>query len=110
MGWTRQRLWLVVAGGLAVITAVGGQAGVEAYQEHWQKIGLVVLDLSMPGMDGNETFQALSEINPDVAVILSSGYDENEVTRRFGEKGLVGFLKKPYNLASLINTVQQHMG
>lgn len=94
---------------IPVITALGGQAGVNAYQEHWQKIALVILDLSMPGMDGNETFQALCQINPNVAVILSSGYDEKEVSRRFDEQVLVGFLKKPYNLTSLINTVQQHM-
>jgi PAS domain S-box-containing protein len=94
---------------IPVITAAGGQAGVRAYREHEAKIGLVILDLSMPEMDGYETFAALRQINPDVTVILSSGYDEKEVSRRFNGGGLVGFLKKPYNLVTLIETVKQHM-
>jgi CheY-like chemotaxis protein len=63
----------------------------------------------MPEMDGYETFEVLRQINPNVAVILSSGYDEKEVSRRFDGGGLVGFLKKPYNLITLIETVKQHM-
>jgi CheY-like chemotaxis protein len=94
---------------IPVITAAGGQAGVRAYREHEAKIGLVILDLSMPEMDGYETYAALRQINPDVTVILSSGYDEKEVSRRFNGGGLVGFLKKPYNLVTLIETVKQHM-
>lgn len=95
---------------IPVITALGGQAGIELYRARQAEIGLVLLDLVMPDMDGNETFQALYQINPDVAVILSSGYDEVEALRRIDQKMVVGFLKKPYNLGALIETVKQHMG
>jgi two-component system, cell cycle sensor histidine kinase and response regulator CckA len=95
---------------IPVITALSGQAGIDIYDERQADIGLVLLDLSMPGMNGHETYQGLQKINPQVSVIISSGYDEEEVLRRFNGPGLVGFLKKPYNLGELIDTVKQHMG
>lgn len=97
---------------IPVLTALSGQEGVAVYKEHQSQIGLVLLDLSMPGMNGHETYQALYEINPQVPVIFSSGYDEEEILQRFdgSGSGLVGFLKKPYNLSVLLKTVKQHMG
>ena len=95
---------------IPVITALSGQAGIDIYRERQADIGLVLLDLSMPGMNGHETYQGLHKINPKVPVILSSGYDEEAVLQQFDGKRLVGFLKKPYNLGALIDTVKQHMG
>lgn len=93
---------------IPVIAALSGQAGLAAYRERQAEIGLVLLDLSMPDMNGYETYQALRQVNPQVRIVLSSGYDEEAVLRQF-EEGLVGFLKKPYNLGALIKTVKQHM-
>jgi DNA-binding NarL/FixJ family response regulator len=73
------------------------------------EIGLVLLDLSMPGMPGDETLRRLREISPDIQVILSSGYSEAEATRRFTGLGLVGFIQKPYDAASLVEAVQEHL-
>ncbi len=95
---------------IPVITALSGQEGIDIYCKRQADIGLVLLDLSMPGMNGHETYEGLHKINPQVPVIVSSGYDEKEVLRRFGGTGLVGFLKKPYNLVALLETVKQHMG
>ncbi len=95
---------------IPVITALSGQEGIDIYCERQAEIGLVILDLSMPGMNGHETYEGLHKINPQVPVIVSSGYDEKEVLRRFNGTGLVGFLKKPYNLVALLETVKQHMG
>lgn len=95
---------------IPVVMAFSGQAGIDLYRERQDEIGLVLLDLSMPGIDGYDTYQGLTQINPAVKVIFSSGYDENEVMQRFDSAGLVGFLKKPYNLSKLIQTVKQHMG
>ncbi|MEJ2748128.1 MAG: response regulator [Anaerolineae bacterium] len=95
---------------IPVITALEGEAGVEIYRARQAEIGLVLLDLIMPGMDGHETLQALHEINPDVAVVLSSGYDEAVISQKIDKRRLVGFLKKPYNLKVLIETVTQHLG
>lgn len=94
---------------IPVFTALDGAEGLETYRSHMAEIGLVLLDLSMPGMNGEETYRALRQINPQVQVILSSGYDEQEVFRRFNDLGLGGFLQKPYNLNTLIETVKRHM-
>lgn len=55
----------------------------------------------MPRMDGEETFRELRRIKPDVRVVLSSGYNEQEVTQKFIGKGLAGFIQKPYRMAEL---------
>jgi len=55
-----------------------------------------LLDMSMPKMNGEETFLALKKMNPEVCVVLSSGYNEQEATERFKGKGLAGFVQKPY--------------
>ncbi|MEZ4645382.1 MAG: PAS domain S-box protein [Chloroflexota bacterium] len=94
---------------VSVLTAANGMEGVALYREHAAEINLVILDLSMPGMSGEETFQQLRRIDPHVQVILSSGYNRSEATRRFSGKGLVTFLQKPFSSTVLINTVQQHL-
>jgi DNA-binding NtrC family response regulator len=95
--------------GLDVVTAVDGEHGIAQFQRHLDSIDLILLDLSMPGLSGAETFRQLKEIDPDVKVILSSGYDEAEATRLFVGKGLAGFLQKPYNLTSLIDKVNEYL-
>ena len=62
----------------------------------------------MSGMDGEETFRALQAVRPDVAVILTSGYSEQEVARRFGgRKGPAGFLQKPFTVATLSEKLEE---
>ena len=95
--------------GLTVLTAADGIAGVTAYRERQADIRLVLLDLSMPGLNGVDTFQALRQINPMVSVILSSGYSQDEATRRFAGQGLAGFLQKPYDVETLVNLVLQQL-
>ncbi len=93
--------------GLTVITAADGLAGLALYRERQADIRLVVLDLSMPGLSGEETFQELRRVNPQAAIILSSGYQQTEVTHRFASQRSVGFLQKPYDMTTLIQAVQQ---
>ena len=64
-------------------------------------ITLVLLDLTMPHMNGEEAFRALREMDPGVRVVLSSGYSESELTARFAGKGPSGFVQKPYTLSVL---------
>ena len=93
--------------GIQVMTASDGLSGLALYQEHAADIDLVLLDLSMPVMNGAETFKKLREINPQVRVLLSSGYDKEVVNRRFDDwQGLAGFLQKPYNLSVLNETIK----
>jgi len=69
-------------------------------------VALVLLDLTMPVMSGEETYRELKAINPSVPVIVSSGYDEVEATRRFGDAGLVDFIQKPYVAQRLADKVK----
>ncbi|MCP3985819.1 MAG: response regulator, partial [bacterium] len=61
----------------------------------------VILDLTMPHMDGDECFRELRRVRSDVLVILTSGYNEQELTQRFVGHGFAGFLQKPYGAVQL---------
>jgi DNA-binding NtrC family response regulator len=74
---------------------------VEIYREHGRGIDLVVLDLIMPEMGGGETFDKLKELDPDVAVLLSSGYSLNGDAADVIAKGCRGFIQKPFGLDQL---------
>ena len=67
----------------------------------------MLLDLTMPRMDGEECFRELRKIRPGVRVILSSGYHESDLMHRFAGKGLSGFVQKPYQLATLAEKLKQ---
>jgi two-component system cell cycle sensor histidine kinase/response regulator CckA len=93
--------------GYEVIIAASGQEAIEIYRGEWKRIDLVVLDMIMPGLGGGETFDRLKEINPAVAVILSSGYSMNGQAKMILERGCRGFLQKPFNLADLSKKIRQ---
>ena len=82
--------------GFDVLTASDGQVAVEQFRNNSDDIILVILDLIMPRLDGEETFRELRRIRENVRVIMCSGYNEQEVTHRFTGKSLAGFLHKPY--------------
>ncbi len=96
--------------GFKVLTAADGQEGLKVFQECGGEIACVILDLTMPGMGGEEVFRELRRLRPDVRVILSSGYNEQEVTQRFAGKGLAGFVQKPYRMASLKEILNRVLG
>jgi PAS domain S-box-containing protein len=93
--------------GFIALTAADGEHAVEVFQRHADKIDCVILDLTMPNKDGMATFNELRDIRSDVQVIISTGYDEHEVTQRFKGKGLAGFIKKPYQLDKLKKELQR---
>jgi FixJ family two-component response regulator len=64
-------------------------------------VAAVLLDMTMPVMNGEEAFSRMKAIKPNVRVILSSGYNEVEAVRRFTGKGLAGFIQKPYSSVAL---------
>jgi CheY-like chemotaxis protein len=92
--------------GLNVLTAEDGREALVVFGNHADDINCVILDLTMPHLDGEETFRELRKIRPDVAVILASGYNQQDVTQRFTGKGLAGFLQKPFRLESLTEMVK----
>jgi CheY-like chemotaxis protein len=91
--------------GFTTITAADGLMAVEAFRAT-PDVAFVILDMTMPHMDGEQCFRALRQLKPDVKVIISSGYDQHEVTRKFVGLGLTGFVQKPYKLATLKQTIQ----
>ena len=95
--------------GISVITAASGAEGIEIVTKKAGAISLVLLDLSMPEMDGKETFYALRAIQPNIQVILSSGYHEEKATSELIGQGLADFLQKPYSFETLIEKVQMYL-
>ncbi len=87
--------------GFKVITAADGKEAVDLFKSYPEKIDLVILDLTMPHMDGNQAFSELKRINPQVNVIIASGYNKDDVGARFAGKNLAGVLQKPYSMSKL---------
>lgn len=93
--------------GFRVLTATDGQEAVEVFRTHRDEIRCVVLDLTMPRMDGEETFREIRRLHPGARVILTSGYNEQQVTQRFAGGGLSGFIQKPYKLNDFRSKLHQ---
>jgi len=87
--------------GFGVLLAEDGEIGVQKFREHADEIAAVILDMTMPKLGGEEAFRELRRVRPNVRVILTSGYNEQEATNRFAGKGLAGFLQKPFQLATM---------
>jgi len=87
--------------GYSVLTAADGREALDIYRERGTEIDFVFLDLTMPHMDGAEAFGELRRLNPDVRVMIASGYSEEDVAARFAGKGLAGVLQKPFTLERL---------
>jgi PAS domain S-box-containing protein len=96
--------------GFSILTATDGCAAIEAFKEHTSQVVAVILDLTMPRLDGLKTFQELRRMRHDVKVILSSGYSEEEAVSRFVGEGLAGFIQKPYNAIGLLEKMQRILG
>ena len=92
--------------GFSTITARDGKEALEIYR-NTPDIILVILDLTMPRMDGEQCFRELKTINPQVKVVISSGYNEQEVSQKFIGKGISGFVQKPYKLAVLRGIIKK---
>jgi PAS domain S-box-containing protein len=91
--------------GFRVLTARDGVEAVEIFRLQSRNITCVVLDLTMPRMEGEETFRRLRQLRPGVPVVISSGYNEQEVIQRFAGQGLAGFIQKPYDFKCLQETL-----
>jgi nitrogen-specific signal transduction histidine kinase len=92
--------------GFSVITANDGREGMDKFRGEPGRFTLVLLDLTMPHLDGEETFRQMRLLNPNVRVILTSGFNQQEAINRFTGKGLAGFIQKPFELASLIQVIR----
>jgi len=91
--------------GYDVIVAEDGLSGIESFAQHADEILCVILDLTMPHMNGEECFQELRRICRDVPVIIASGFNEHEVAEKFTGKDVDGFLQKPYGFDALADKI-----
>ena len=93
--------------GHKVFLARSGPDALSIFQEHREKIDLVILDMIMPGMSGAETFERLKAIDPGVNVLLSSGYTPNGPAQDILRRGCRGFIQKPFTIEQLSQKIRE---
>ena len=93
--------------GYDVMTATSGRDALELYKENQIKIDLVVLDMIMPGISGGETYDRLKGINPNVKVLLSSGYSMDGQASEILKRGCSGFIQKPFRMSHLSQIIRE---
>lgn len=96
--------------GFEVLTVGDGFEAVRLFEKHADELRLVMLDLTMPVMDGEEAFMEIRRIKSDIPIVIASGYSEHEVTARFTDKDLAGFIQKPYEFQTLSQRIQEVLG
>ena len=101
---------LLEALGLAVIEATDGDEAIEVFREHRRTLRWVLMDLTMPRMDGHSAFLALEKIDPSVKVVLTSGWAVDEVAERYHHHPPAGFLSKPFGMAEILAMLHRLSG
>ena len=98
---------LLEALGYKVIGVQTGSDAVEVFRTKHREIDIVILDMIMPQMSGSETFDVLKIIDPQVEVILSSGYSINGEAAEIMKKGCRAFIQKPFNIADISKKIRE---
>jgi two-component system cell cycle sensor histidine kinase/response regulator CckA len=93
--------------GYTVMAARSGPEALEMYRQNAGRIDIVIMDMIMPGLGGGETFDRLKRINPNVKVLLSSGYSINGQASKIMERGCDGFIQKPFTLMQLSAKIRE---
>ncbi|MGA2332385.1 MAG: response regulator [Syntrophales bacterium] len=93
--------------GYNVLIARSGFEAVCIYEEHIDRIDMVVLDIIMPGMGGEETFYKLRDINPKLKILLASGYSREDKATQLLNHGCDGFIQKPFNTLELSHKIRE---
>jgi two-component system cell cycle sensor histidine kinase/response regulator CckA len=93
--------------GYTVLAALSGPEALEMYRQNAGRIDIVIMDMIMPGLGGGETFDRLKRINPNVKVLLSSGYSINGQASKIMERGCNGFIQKPFTLKQLSAKIRE---
>ncbi len=93
--------------GYHILLAESGEEAVQIYKLQGQAINLIILDVMMEGMSGSETYDQLVVINPEVRVLVSSGYNRNGAPTELLEKGVKGFVQKPYGIDEINESIRK---
>ncbi len=97
---------MIEMGGYIVLTADSGEEALEVYVSHREEISLIILDLIMPGMGGNRCLEELLRIDPDVRVLVASGYSSNGLSQDAKGRGARGFVSKPYDAKEILIAIR----
>ncbi|CAB1061459.1 Sensory box histidine kinase/response regulator [Olavius sp. associated proteobacterium Delta 1] len=95
--------------GYTVLPAMSGQEAIDIFQKDQNNVDMIIMDMIMPGMSGSETFDRLRKINPDVKILLSSGYSVNGQATNILQRGCDGFIQKPFNMNQLAERILKIM-
>jgi CheY-like chemotaxis protein len=93
--------------GFSVLTAANGREAIDIYRNNKDRIGLVVMDMIMPGMGAGDTCDQLQAIDPGIKVLLSSGYGVDQQTSEVLKRGCKGFIQKPFNMQVLSKKIEE---
>ena len=93
--------------GYNVLTAKNGKEAIELYEENKEHIDIVLLDMIMPDMSGSDTYDKMRKINPDIKVLLSSGYSINGQATEIMDRGCNGFIQKPFKMKELSQKLRE---
>jgi len=96
--------------GFTVVLSADGREAMEKFRADPTRFTFVLLDLTMPHLDGEETFRQMRQLNPGIRVILTSGFNQQEAINRFTGKGLAGFIQKPFELSNLTQVIRSVVG
>lgn len=92
--------------GYSVIIAGDGKEAVEKYEIEYKNIDLIILDMIMPKLDGKETFRKMKKINPDLKVLLISGFSQNDKATDLLNEGVLAFAQKPFKIDEISKIIQ----
>ena len=93
--------------GYQVLTARSGKEAIEVYKKNKDKIDIIILDMIMPDMGGGKVYDRIKEINPDIKVLLSSGYSIEGQATEILKRGCNGFIQKPFNISELSQIIKK---
>ncbi len=93
--------------GYTVLVGRGGKEAIEIYEKRKEEIDIVILDIVMPEIGGGEAYDRMKEINPDIKVLLSSGFSINGEVTEILERGCNGFIQKPFNIRQLSQRIRE---
>lgn len=96
--------------GWRVLLAENGAEGVRLFEEYRDHITVVILDMTMPVMGGEEALERIKGIRTGVPVIVTTGYGESEAVRHFAGKDVAGFLQKPFTVHQLMEAIAVVLG
>ncbi|MBN1893958.1 response regulator [bacterium] len=90
--------------------AVNGREAVEFFRRNGHEIDMLVLDVMMPEMDGIETFRSIRKLNPDIPILMTSGYDEENIWEKMDRDGPCGYIRKPFMADHFLKTIRDILG